>query len=497
MPPGYQWQDQVEWHEENTLERSTASKSGADTPQVVIGKTLVFRMEKPSDWDSFEERRKWQRKRDHLCKYYGELCFSFLEDPESLRNQLGRITVAPNDYYALFEVWSSPGVEKQYNATMVLLEEGLGMDRDHFLSLKSMLGMCWQQPTKSSNKRPLDEDTSQLPMPKDDAPARNAAKRVRFQGPAPDPEQDPKPKPILPTSRPSLTGSLPSSEISDPAPVTSRLAPPSVPNLPPVVSKAKSEVPRLPEPISETPLTWSMSTPAVSKPTTAVSTQRQILDLPASEVRYIRKALFPAAAWEPVAAAAKNSDENATCCTCPRTEPHSCGRFTTISGTLYARRLQALETTQQAHYDPHPRLCVHAGRGKKDADKAESKHRAGVFTDFYHTIQSCTDVATSCNYDLDEVIQQLAVRLGVAKDPLLASAEFGGAADVLKWAIVFWIFVETSMAHYIGELGEAKWAGHHLSARTEMYQALQERAWQCFRGLVVRLRRVLQEGVAA
>ncbi|EXJ54217.1 hypothetical protein A1O7_09554 [Cladophialophora yegresii CBS 114405] len=220
----------------------------------------------------------------------------------------------------------------------------------------------------------------------------------------------------------------------------------------PGVSQVRPAVLAVAPASSKPPPSLAIGAPAIPKPTAEVLTQPQSFDLPAFEIRVIMKALFPAATWVPAPAAAKTPDKNATYCTCPRTGPHSCGRFTTISGMPYAERLQALETTQQVQYDPHPRLCSHTGRGKKDADGAESKHRAEIFSDFCHTIQSCTNVATASKYDIDEVIRQLAVSLGVANDPLLASAEFDRAGNTLKWAIVFWVFVKTSMARYIGEL---------------------------------------------
>ncbi|KIW63377.1 hypothetical protein PV04_10226 [Phialophora macrospora] len=488
IPPGYQWQDQVDCTGENALEQPTTSGSGAETPRVEIGKTLVFRMAKPSDWDTLDEQGKWQRKRACLCERYGDLCFIFLEDPEPMRNQLGRITVAPNDYYALFEVWSSPSAQKQYHATMVLLEEGLAMDLDYFLRLKSMLGMCWQQPKESSNKRSFDEVNSQPlgPSSDDDASVGNGAKRVRIQGPTPDTEPDSKQK-----SSPARTLPVPAGSGIPPAvsPTVSRLCP-AFPKLAPAVSELAAAV-------SSPSQTVSRSAPAVLKPTPADLAQSRRIALSTSEIQDIGKALFPAAAWEPAAAAAKSLDGNATYCKCPRTESHTCGRYTTISGTPYARRMQALETRHEEQSDSHPRLCLHTGRGKKDADKAESKHRAGVFNEFGRIIQSCTDIATSCNCAVDEIMHQLAVGLGVAKDPMLASTEFVRAGNALKWAIVFWVFVKTSMAHYIGELGASKWASEDLSARTEMYQALQERAWQRFSASVASMGRRLLEGGAA
>jgi hypothetical protein len=458
-------------------------------------------MVKPSDWDTLDEQGKRGRKRGkstkpelyqdvvtdaialaHLCGRYGDLCFLFLEDPEPLRNQLGRITVAPNDFYALFEVWGSPSAQEQYHATMVLLEECMTMDLVDFLRLKSMLGLRWEQPTKYSNKRPFDEGTSQHSS-ENDASDGDGAKRVRIEEPTPESEPDPEPTSLPTRTLPASTGAEPPPAVQELAPTVSRLSP-AVPDLTPAVSDSA---------VSNTPPTVTRSAPAVLEPQLAEQTEPRRIRLSASEVRDIWKALFPAAAWEPAAAEAKSADRNGAYCNCPRTESHTCGRYTTISGTPYAQRLQALETTQQAQQDSHPRLCLHTGSGKKDAEKAETKHRGGVFTEFCCTVQSCTDIATSRNYDVNEVMQQVAVGLGVAKDPLLASVEFGNAGNVSKWAIVFWVFVKSSMAHHIEEIGASKWADHDLSARTELYQALQERVWQRFSALVLGMGRKLLE----
>ncbi|KAJ9605532.1 hypothetical protein H2200_010189 [Cladophialophora chaetospira] len=199
LPPGYQWQEDVLAQARDKADKLRTAAVDVKMPPVHFGRTLVFRMAKPSDWDTLHESAKWLKKREYLCDQYGYLCFTFLEDPEALRNELGRIIVAPKDYYTLFEVQNVANVETQYRASMLLLEQGLGMELRSFDELKNRLGMRWAEPITVSNKRPREEDilqTSKYGVNGGAVPNKKV-KRVPIQEPTPGPEPVQVPKPNI------------------------------------------------------------------------------------------------------------------------------------------------------------------------------------------------------------------------------------------------------------------------------------------------------------
>ncbi|KAK5207044.1 hypothetical protein LTR99_003813 [Exophiala xenobiotica] len=131
---GYAWQNDVV-KEEDARRRELANNA----PTIMHGRTLVFGMPEPQDWQTLNKEQKFQKKREYLCERYGEVCFVFEEDRPQLRNPIARILVRKNQYYAHFEAWYAENFESQYHATMRLLEHGLKMELQDFINLHQSL----------------------------------------------------------------------------------------------------------------------------------------------------------------------------------------------------------------------------------------------------------------------------------------------------------------------------------------------------------------------
>ncbi|KAK5062961.1 hypothetical protein LTR84_005037 [Exophiala bonariae] len=134
-PPGYSWATEVKADEKQS------SPPAENVPPVRLHSTLVFEMPKLDDWDQLTMEIKFRKKRDYLCRQWGEESFTFLEDDLHIRKFCGRIIVNKQDYYTRFEAWKSESFGVQYHNTMNLLENGLKMNDEDFSNLKSKLGI--------------------------------------------------------------------------------------------------------------------------------------------------------------------------------------------------------------------------------------------------------------------------------------------------------------------------------------------------------------------